>query len=73
MLDLENVTMRVTKYRIVEWTSVFKDGSKVVAYELQCQSESNPEKWTVVGTSLSLADARKALLFHSPNHSCGSG
>ena len=63
--------MRVTKHRIVEWTSVFKDGSKVVAYELQFQTESNSEKWTGVGTSLSLAAARKALLFHSPNNSYG--
>jgi hypothetical protein len=32
------------KYRIVEWTSVFRDGSRKVAYELQSQNGSNPKQ-----------------------------
>jgi len=66
-----NATMKAEKYRIVEWTSVFRDGSRVVAYELQSQTRSNPEKWNTLGTSNTLADARKALLFHAPNNGCG--
>ena len=63
--------MKVEKYRIVEWTSMFRDGSRIVAYELQSQTRSDPKKWDTLGTSNTLADARKALLFYAPNNSCG--
>ena len=61
----------VERYRIVEWTSVFKNGSRVVAYELQSQTDGDRENWNTLGTSPSLADARKALLFHASKKSCG--
>jgi hypothetical protein len=63
--------MNVEKYRIVEWTSVFRDGSRIVAYELQFQTASSRHKWNTLGTSTTLADARKALLFHAPNNGYG--
>jgi len=50
-----NVTMKVEKYRIVEWTSLFRDGSRIVAYELQAQTGSNPKRWNRIGTSSTLA------------------
>ena len=59
------------KYRIVEWTSVFRDGSRKVAYEPQSQNASNPKQWTTLGTSPTLAYARKALLFYTPNGGSG--
>jgi hypothetical protein len=68
-----NMALSVEKYRIVEWTNVFRDGSRIVAYELQSQIGSNPNEWSGLGTSPTLADARKALLFHAPNNSCGFG
>ena len=61
----------VEKYRIVEWTSVFRDGSRIVAYELQSQAGSDLKKWNTLGTSLRLGDARKALLFHTSKNSSG--
>src|SRR5215471_20919384 len=70
-LVTKRATMKAEKYRIVEWTSMFSDGSRTVSYELQSQTESNPKKWCTLGTSPTLADARKALLFHAPNISCG--
>jgi hypothetical protein len=60
------MTTRVEKYRIVEWTSVFRDGSKKVTYELQSQNVSNLKQWNTLGASPTLAYARKALLFHAP-------
>ena len=38
----------VEKYRIVEWTSVFRDGSRIVAYELQSQAGGDLEKWNTL-------------------------
>ena len=67
----EKVTMKVEKYRIVEWTSVFRDGTRIVEYELQGQTESKPKRWSRIGTSSTLANARKALLFHASNNNCG--
>ena len=61
----------VEKYRIVEWTSVFRDGSRIVAYELQSHAGGDLEKWNTLGTSPSLGGARKALLFHTSKNSCG--
>jgi hypothetical protein len=63
--------MKFEKYRIVEWTSLFGDGSRSVAYELQCQTGTGPESWNTLGKSKTLADARKALLFYAPHNSCG--
>ena len=63
--------MEIHKFRIVEWISVFKRGPPIVEYELQSQSASEPNKWHTLGTSLTLDDARKALLFHAPGSSCG--
>jgi hypothetical protein len=59
--------MEIHKYRIIEWTSVFKHGPQVVEYELQSQSTNDPNKWNTLGTSLTLDDARRALLFHAPH------
>ena len=61
----------VERYRIVEWTSVFRDGSRIVAYELQSQAGSDLKQWNTLGTSPSLGNARKALLFHTSKNSCG--
>jgi len=65
------MTTGVAKYRIVEWTSVFRDGSSKVAYELQSQNASNPKQWNTLGTSPTLECARKALLFYAPNDGYG--
>jgi hypothetical protein len=59
------------KYRIVEWTSMFRNRTPIVEYELQLQSASDPQKWETLGTSPTLAAARRALLFHAPNSGCG--
>ena len=59
------MTIGIAKYRIVEWTSVFRDGSRKVAYELQSQNASNPKQWNTLGTSPTLAYARIALLFYA--------
>jgi len=50
----------VEKYRIVEWTGGFRDGSRIVACELQSQVG---KKWKTQGTSPSLVDARKGAFF----------
>jgi hypothetical protein len=60
----------INKFRIVEWTSEFQDGSREVTYELQAQHPKNPKNWLSVGLSATLADARKALLFQTPNVAC---
>jgi hypothetical protein len=56
--------------RIVEWTSEFQDGSREVTYELQAQDPEKPRNWQPLGLSGTLADARKALLFHMTNAAC---
>jgi hypothetical protein len=63
--------MEIHKYRIIEWTSVFKRSPKVVEYELQTQSANDLDEWDTLGISPTLNDARKALLFHAPSSSCG--
>jgi hypothetical protein len=60
----------IEKFRIVEWTSEFQDGSRQVTYEVQAQDPKNPKNWQSLGLSDSLADARKAILFHTPNVAC---
>ena len=61
--------MTTQRFRIVEWTSEFKDGSRKVMYELLKQTGDG---WQPLETSDTLAGARKALLFHTPNTSCWS-
>ena len=64
--------MKVYRYRIIEETCVFKDGSRRVEFKLQSLYSSNSD-WETLGTSSSLADARRALLFHAPYDGCGVG
>jgi len=54
--------MEMERFRIVEWTSTFKDGSRELTYELQVRSATSQEKWERLGTSPTLGAARKALL-----------
>jgi hypothetical protein len=63
--------VEVYRYRIVEETRVFADGSQHVEFKLQAQSGGDPTEWSTLGTSSTLMDARKALLFHAPHHGCG--
>jgi hypothetical protein len=63
--------MEIYKYRILEETYVFTDGSQRIEFKLQSQCATNPTEWNTLGTSLTLTDARKALLFHAPNQACG--
>jgi hypothetical protein len=63
--------MEIHRYRIVEETSVFVDGSRTVEFKLQSQCGTNPCEWNTLGTSSTLTDARKALLFHAPHDGCG--
>jgi hypothetical protein len=63
--------MEIYRYRIVEETSVFADGSKTVEFKLQSQHRTNHTEWNTLGTSRTLTDARKALLFHAPHYGCG--
>ena len=64
--------MAIQKYRIVEETSLFTDGSQRLKFALQALSASNPKQWYTLGVSSTLADARKALLFYTPVHVAGS-
>jgi hypothetical protein len=59
------------RYRILEETSVFADGSQRREFVLQAQNESNSKQWDTLGISTTLMDARKALLFHAPRSGCG--
>jgi len=63
--------MEIYNYRIVEETSVFADGSQHVESKLQAQCGINPVEWNTLGISRTLTDARKALLFHTPQYGCG--
>jgi hypothetical protein len=63
--------MEIYRYRILEVTCVFKDGSRRVEFELQSECAPNSTKWETLGTSTTLMDARKALLFHAPHQGCG--
>jgi hypothetical protein len=60
------------RFRIVEWTSIFEDGSRKVSYEVLRQTEGSHTHWQRLGTSDTLVAARKALLFYAPNASCWS-
>ena len=63
--------MEIYRYRIVEETKVFADGSQRVEFKLQAQSGGDPTEWSTLGTSRTLMGARKALLFHAPQYGCG--
>jgi hypothetical protein len=63
--------MQIYKYRILEETSVFADGSERVEFKLQSQCGANPAEWNTLGSSRTLTDARKALLLHAPPSGCG--
>ena len=63
--------MSIYKYRIIEETCTFIDGSQRVEFKLQAQSAANLMEWKTLGTSSTLSDARKALLFHAPHDGCG--
>jgi hypothetical protein len=60
------------RFRIVEWTSEYTDGSRKVVYELLKQTGKNSASWKPLGTSSTLEGACKALLFHAPNSDCWS-
>ena len=57
--------MTAKNFRIIAWTSEFTDGSRKVNYELLKETET--DIWQPLGTSDTLAGARKALLFHTPS------
>ena len=59
------------RYRILEETSVFANGSKRRRFALQAQNENNLKQWHTLEISATLTDARKALLFHAPRSGCG--
>jgi hypothetical protein len=63
--------VEVYRYRIVEETCVFTDGSRRVEFKLQYQYAVNSAEWRTLGTSPTLTDARKALLFHAPHTGFG--
>ena len=63
--------MEIYRYRILEETCIFADGSQYVEFKLQSECATNPGEWNTLGTSRTLTDARKALLFHAPHHGCG--
>jgi hypothetical protein len=60
--------MDTERYRIIEWTSEFRNGSREVTYELQ--SQNREKKWYSLGVSATLAAARKALLFCTQHADC---
>jgi hypothetical protein len=59
-------------FRIIEWTSEFKDGSRKVEFELLRHSDEMPDSWEQLGTSRTLEWARKAPLFYASNDNCWS-
>ena len=46
--------MQIYKYRILEETSVFADGSERVEFTLQSQCGTNPAEWKTLGSSRTL-------------------
>jgi hypothetical protein len=62
--------METKKFRIVEWTSEFRSGSREVTFELQAEKPGALKRWESLGTSSTLQAARKALLFHAPYTGC---
>jgi hypothetical protein len=67
----DKLSQGIHRYRIVEWTSKFANRLHIVEYELQRQKATDSEEWEPLGTSRTLADARKALLFRVPDTYCG--
>src|SRR5215831_10979203 len=47
-----NVTIKVERCCILEWTSVFSDGSRTVSCGPRSQTETNPKKWHTLGIYL---------------------
>ena len=70
MID-DEMSPGIHRYRIVEWTSKFTNRLHIVEYELQRQKAADSEEWESLGTSRTLANARKALLFRLPDTYCG--
>jgi len=67
----EKLSDGVEKYRIIEWVSEFTNRPRLIEYELQRRGTNDPQKWETLGTSSSLGDARKALLFRLADAQCG--
>jgi len=63
--------VKIYRYRILEETRIFADGTQRVEFKLQSQCEADPAEWNTLGTSRTLMDARKALLLHAPHYGCG--
>jgi hypothetical protein len=63
--------MEIQRFRIVEWTSEFNDGSCEVKYELQ--SLDKQKRWKSLGMSATLSDARRTLILLTPNNHCWLG
>jgi hypothetical protein len=59
------------RFRILEETSIFADGSRRLEYALQGQQENS--QWDALGSSKTLEDARRALLFLAPRSDCWLG
>ena len=66
----DELSNEIDRYRIVEWISEFTGRLEIVEYELQRQKAIS-EEWESLGTSPTLADARKALLVRLPDTYCG--
>jgi hypothetical protein len=66
-----DVCVETKKFRIIEWTSQFQDGSYEVKYELQ--SKDGQKTWRSLGTSATLSEARMALILLTPNNCCWLG
>jgi len=62
---------KICRYRILEETCIFADGTQHVEFKLQSQFEANSAEWHTLGISRTLMDARKALLLHAPHYGCG--
>ena len=58
----------IVKLRIIEETSIFKNGSRAVVFRLQSQYANEPDEWHDLGTFRTLEDARKSLLRHTPDN-----
>ena len=50
---------------------MFADGSQRVEFTLQSQRKGRPDTWETLGTSRTLAGARKAMLMHAPRKRLG--
>ena len=62
--------MDIQRYRILEWTSVFRSGATHVGYELQVKWDGVEGNWVSLGTAPTHEAARRALLSQVPTHLC---